>query len=157
MWNKIYLAVLALAFVVMCFFTFYANSWLGSIGNPKDALAGYHHYAGWSSTILVVSSLILLIIANVILWTTRRAWAIWITFVYFTIFVVLRTFWLEKSRYNFENSDSLFFTPIVGVILIIAGGAAVFFNQFLNLRLSERMYPSKTAETDLQSAEEENV
>lgn len=157
MWNKIYLALLAVAFVVMGFLTFYANSWLGSIGNPKDALAGYYHYTGLGTTILGISSLILLVIANVILWNTRRAWAMWVTFVYFTVFVILRTFWLEKSRYNFENSDSLFFTPVVGVIFVIAAGAIVFFNQLINLRLNDRMYPAKIAEPDPQSIEEENV
>ena len=141
MWNKIYLAVLALAVVVMCFFTFYANSWFGSIGNPKDVLAGYEYYAGLSSTFLWISTAVLVILANVILWLTRRGWAFWTTLGYFALFVILRTFWLEKARYNFQNSDSLFFTPIVGVILIIAAGAFVFFNQLLNLRLNEKMYP----------------
>jgi uncharacterized membrane protein SirB2 len=149
MLNKIYPGLLAAAAVVMCFLTFYANSWLGSIGSPQSALEGYYHYAGLGSTILVVSSIILLVLANVILWHTRRAWAMWATFAYFAIFVLLRTFWLEKTRYNFENSDSLFFTPVIGVILITVAGAVVFFNQFLNLRLQERMYPalSKSDET----------
>ena len=155
MWNKIYLSVLAVAFIVMCFFTIYANWWLGRITNPIHVLEGYYHYAGLGSTILGVSTFILLVIANIILWNTRRAWAMWITFVYFVIFVVLRTFWLEKSRYDFENSESLFFTPLVGVILVIAFGAVVFFNQFLNLRLNEKMYPSKVPEEDLQSVEKE--
>ncbi len=157
MWNKIYLALLAVAFIVMCFFTFYANSWFGSIGNPKATLEGYYHYAGWGATILGVSSLILLVIANVIFWNTRRAWAMWTTFAYFTIFVILRTFWLEKMRYNFEKSDSLFFTPVVGVILIVAVGAIVFFNQFINLRLNEKMYPSTVSEADSLTVEDEKV
>jgi len=141
MWNKIYLAILAPACVVMCFFTFYAKSWLGSIGNPAHALEGYYFYAGLGSTFLWLSSAVLLILANVILWNTRRGWALWTTLAYFAAFVVLRTFWLEKARYDFERSDSLFFTPVIGVLMIIIGGAVVFFNQFLNLRLNEKMYP----------------
>src|SRR5215204_631986 len=142
MWNKIYLAVLAAAFLVMCFFTFYANSWLGSIGNPKDAIEGYEHYAGIGSLSLSISSVILLILANVILWNTRRGWALWTTLVYFAIFVILRAFWLEKSRYSLQYPDSSFFTPaLVGAGVIIAAGAIVFFNQLLNLRLNEKMYP----------------
>src|SRR5215213_5772016 len=129
MWNKIFFAVLAVAVVVMCFFTFYANSWLGSIGSPKDALEGYQYYAGLSSMFLWISSAVLLILANVILWNTRRGWAMWTTLAYFAVFVILRCFWLEKARYNFQNSDSFFFTPIIGVILIIGAGAVIFFNQ----------------------------
>ena len=155
MWNKIYFAVLAVAVLAMCFFTFYAYSWLGSIGSPKDALAGFDYFAGSGSVFLWISSAVLLILANVILWNTRREWALWTTFVYFAVFVVLRTFWLEKARYNFQNSDSLFFTPIVGVILIIIAGAIVFFNQFLNLRLNEKMYPPAPADEDLQVVENE--
>ncbi len=142
MWNKIYLAVLAAAFLVMCFFTFYANSWLGSIGNPKDAIEGYEHYAGIGSLSLSISSVILLILANVILWNTRRGWALWTTLAYFAIFVILRAFWLEKSRFSLQYPDSSFFTPaLVGAGVIIAAGAVVFFNQLLNLRLNEKMYP----------------
>jgi uncharacterized membrane protein SirB2 len=157
MWNKVFYSVLAAAVIGMCFFTFYANSWLGSIGNPRTALEGYDYYAGFGSTFLWISSAVLLILANVILWTTRRGWAMWTTFAFFAVFVILRTFWLEKARYNFQNSDSLFFTPLVGVILIIVAGAFVFFNQFLNLRLSEKMYPPKVDIEETPDAEEENV
>ena len=155
MWNKIYFAGLAVAVLAMFFFTFYANSWFGSIGSPKDALAGYEYYAGLGSIFLWISSAVLLILANVILWNTRRGWALWTTFLYFAVFVVLRTFWLEKARYSFQNSDSLFFTPIIGVILIIIAGAIIFFNQFLNLRLNEKMYPPAPADEDLQIVENE--
>ena len=149
MWSKIYLAVLAAAFLVMCFFTFYANSWLGSIGNPIDAIAGYDYYARLSTIGLSISFVALLILANIILWNTRRSWALWTTLGFFALFVLIRTFWLEKSRYSFQYPDSLFFTPaIVGAVLIIAAGAVVFFNQLLNLRLHERMYPTPTETTD---------
>ncbi len=155
MWNKIYLAVLAVSVVVTSSFFIYSHSWFGSIGDPKLALKGFEDYSGWGSTFLWVSTAILLILANIILWNLRRARAMWASFAYFAIFVVLRFFWLEKAHYNFQNSDSFFFTPIVGVILIVAFGAIVFFNQFLNLRLNEKMYPPRETEADLQNAEEE--
>jgi|SRR5437868_7068102 hypothetical protein len=157
MWNKIYFAVLTAAVLAMSFFTIYAHSWLGSIGNPGDALAGYDFYAGLGSTFLWISTAVLLILANVILWNTRRGWALWASLAYFSIFVILRAFWLERARHNFQNSDSFFFTPLVGVILIIAAGAIVFFNQFVNLRLNEKMYPPKTVEEDSVIVEEEKV
>ena len=155
MWNKIYFAVLAAAALAMCFFTFYAVSWFGSIGSPKDALAGYEYYAGIGTAFLSISSVILLVLANVILWNSRRGWAMWATLAYFAIFVILRTFWLEKARYNFQNSDSFFFTPIIGVILIIAAGAIVFFNQLINLRLQVKMYPPQEMPEDIEVTENE--
>jgi len=141
MWNKIYFSGLSVAILLMFFFTFYANSWLGSIGSPAAALEGYEYYASMGSTALWISSFVLLILANIILWGSRRGWAIWTTLAYFASFVILRTFWLEKARYNFQNSDGLFFTPVYGVVLIVAAGVVVFFNQFFNLRLNEKMYP----------------
>ena len=157
MWSKIYLAVLAAAVLVMCFFTFFAKSWLGSIGDPRQALAGYEYYAGLGSTFLSISFLILLIGANILLWKTRRGWAMWTSFAYFAVFVILRAFWLEKSRYLFQYPDTPFFTPaLIGAGLIIAAGALVFFNQLLNLRLHERMYaPPVEAPQDAEVAESE--
>ncbi|HVE59350.1 MAG TPA: hypothetical protein VNB22_21170 [Pyrinomonadaceae bacterium] len=155
MWNKIYLAGLAVALVVMSFFVVYSHSWFGSIGNPKDALAGFDYYAGLGSTFLWCSTAILLILANIILWNSRRAWAMWASFVYFAIFIILRYFWLEKESYNFQNSNSFFLTPIFGVVLIVAFGAIVFVNQFLNLRLNEKMYPPRETEAELREVEEE--
>jgi len=146
MWSKIYLAVLAVAVIVIGFFIIYANSWLGSIGNPRDALAGYQFYANLSSTSLWISTAFLLILANIILWTSRRGWAMWVSFAFFAFFVILLTFWLAKAGYNFQQSDGFFFTPLVGVILIIIAGGVVFFNQLLNLRLQEKMYPTKPEE-----------
>src|SRR5215213_7137393 len=154
MWNKIFFAVLAVAVVVMCFFTFYANSWLGSIGSPKDALEGYQYYAGLSSMFLWISSAVLLIFANVILWNTRRGWAMWTTLAYFALFVILRTFWLEKALYNFQYPESTFFTPaLVGAGLIIVAGAIVFFNQLINLRLHEKMYPPQVTPETVEGTE----
>ena len=45
MWSKIYLAILAVAVVVMAFFTYYAWSWLQSIGQPVAAAAGYDYHS----------------------------------------------------------------------------------------------------------------
>jgi hypothetical protein len=79
----------------------------------------------------------------------------WISFAYFTLWVVLRSFWVEKARYTFESSDSFFFSPFVGVVLVIIFGVVVFFNQFINLRLNEKMYPSKEPVNDSFETEKE--
>jgi hypothetical protein len=148
MWDKIYLAVLAAALLVMSFFSFYSYSWLHSIGSPKDALAGYEYYAGLAGAFLWISTLVLLILANILFWKTRRAWALWTSFGYFAAFLLLRYFWLETASFNFQKennlTDSSFsFSPVLGVILVIVAGVVVFFNQFLNLRLQQKMYPPR--------------
>jgi len=148
MFSKIYLSGLAVAFVAMSFLTLYAYSWLGSIGNPADALAGYEFYAGLSSTLLWVSTAFLLIAANIILWNSRRGWAMWTSFAYFSFFVIAHYFWLERALHNFKNSDGFFSQPLLGVFLILIFGAIVFFNQYLNLRLNGKMYPPKEDELD---------
>ena len=149
MWSKIYLAVLGAAVLAMCFFTFYAKSWLASIGDPKLTIEGYDYYAGLSSTFLSITFLVLLILANIIFWNTRRGWALWLSFGYFALFVLLRSFWLEKSRYAFQYPDSVFFTPaLAGAGLVIAAGALVFFNQLLGLRLHEKMFPPPPESTE---------
>ncbi len=162
MWNKIYLAVLAVAIVVMCFLTLYSHSWLGSIGAPKTTSEFYEFWIGWNSVFLWLSSLVLLILANILLWKTRRAWALWTTFLYFALFSVTRYFWLEPSFFAFKKANGLWqgelsLSPFLGVILIVIAVVIVFFNQFLNLRLNERMYPPKENEAGLQTVEEEKL
>jgi hypothetical protein len=162
MWNKIYLAVLIIAVVIMSFFTFYSHSWLGSIGDPKDALSGYEFYAGLGSTFLWISTAVLLILANILLWNSLRSWAMWTSFAYFAIFIILRFFWLETSAFNFQKANkftesSFFFTPFVGVLFLIIVAAIVFFNQFMNLRLNERMHPPRENEEESQPVEEEKL
>ncbi len=159
MWNKIYLAVFAVALVVMSFLTFYSHSWLGSIGDPKITKEFYEFYAGLSSTFYWVSSLTLLILANVLLWKTRRGWALWTTLGFFTVFTIVQYFWLGQSFFAFKKSNGLWqgefsLTPFVGVVLIIIAAGIFFFNHFLNLRLRERMHPAKEAEEELQTVEE---
>lgn len=161
MWNKIYLAVFAVALVVMGFFTFYAISWLGSIGDPKHAFVGYEYYASLAWTFLWLSTIILLILANLLLWQTRRAWAMWASFGFFAVFILLRYFWLEPAFFSFQKlnkfTDSSFsLSPFFGVLLVIVAGIIVFFNQYLNLRLNEKMHPSKDIEGESEVVEEES-
>jgi hypothetical protein len=154
MWNKIYLAVLTVAALVMIFFTYYAHSWFGSIDNPKNVLEGYFYYAGLGSIFLWISTAVLLILGNIILWNTRHAWALWVTLGYFAVFVFSRSFWLEKARYNFQNSDGLYWPAVSGVILIIAAAVVVFFNQYLSLRLNEKMHPPIVPDEETAGIEE---
>lgn len=53
MWNKVYLALLAIGILVGGFFSYYAWSWLQSIGDPRAAWEAfnYHRRAGVCFTV----------------------------------------------------------------------------------------------------------
>ena len=70
----------------------------------------------------------------------------WVTFVYFAVFVVTRSFGLERSFFQFKQANGLTessFTlaPVVGAIICFAAAVIVYANQFAVVRLQERMYP----------------
>jgi hypothetical protein len=146
MLTKIYLALLASAVLVMSFFTFYSWSWLGSIGSPAAAVSGYEYHAAISWPVLWLSSAILLVLSNAILWATGRSWPLWATLIYFQFFVIVRAFWLDTSLLTFRNdtglsNDTFTLRPLMAAFLVIIAGAIVFFDQFLVLRLREKTYP----------------
>ncbi|GEM_PF-931954 len=159
MLSKIYLAILGLSLVAMGFFVFYSWSWLQSIGLPAAAAAGYEYHAGLAWPLLWVTTIVLLLLGNAILWATNRSWAMWVTFVYFAAMVVLRFFWLEQAYFAFRKTNNLFdgsfaLGPFVAVIMIAVVAAVVFFNQFIIVRLRQKMYPpvqdivAETAESE---------
>lgn len=146
MLNKIYLAVLAVSIGIMVFFTYYSWSWLQSIGVPVAALEGYAYHANLAWAVLWLSSVLLLILANAILWKNGKAVAIWVTFLYFAVFVLVWYFWLDQSYFQFKKANGLWdgsfsVGPIFGVILVVIAGVVVFADQFVVLRLAKRMYP----------------
>ena len=146
MWSKLYLAVLALSLAAMGFFTFYSWSWLQSKGNPADAVAAYQYHSGLSWTVLLLSAAALLILGNAVLWAGGRAWAMWLTFLYFASFVVTTYFWLGEAFFHFKKDRGLFdgsfsVGPIFAVILIAIAAIFVFLDQFLIVRLNKKMYP----------------
>ncbi len=146
MWSKLYLAILGLSIAAMAFFTYYSWSWLQSIGQPAAAVVGYEYNSGVACTALIISGVLLLLLANGVLWATKRAWAMWATFVYVGIFVIIRYFWLGEAFFRFKKdnrmSDGSFsLGPVMGVILVVALGVVVFANQFASVRLNRKMYP----------------
>lgn len=159
MWNKIYLTVLGLSSALMAFFTYYSWSWLESVGRPADAVSGYEYHSGLAFTVLSVSGVVLLALANGVLWASQRAWAIWATFAYVAVFLLIKYFWLGESyfRFNTENglaNSSYSFGPVFGVILIIVCALIVFANQFISVRLYQRMYATiDTANSEIETPE----
>lgn len=151
MWSKIYLAVLGLSIAAMAFFTYYSWSWLQSIGQPAAAVAGYEYNSGVACAVLIISGVLLLLIANGMLWATQRAWAMWATFTYVAVFVIVRYFWLGEAFFRFKKENGLHegsfsMGPVMGVILVVAAGIVVFVNQFVSVRMNRRMYPPVAAE-----------
>lgn len=162
MWNKIYPVALAIAVVVMIVLTYLAYSKLQSVGfAPSVIAANYLTFEGYYGQFLWFSALILLILANILMWTQRRSWALWATLSYFVIFLLLKGWWLDKVFFNYqqENSltdSSLFAGGLISTVLCVFAAVIVYFDQFLVLRLHERMYKSPLApENDL--AEENSL
>jgi hypothetical protein len=151
MLTKIFTVLLTVSILVMAFLTFYSWSWLGSIGAPASAVTGYEYHAGISWPILWLTATVLLVLANAILWVSGRAWALWVTLIYFQIFVLLRAFWLDPALLAFKNNvglaeETFTIRPIMAAFLTIIAAAIVFFDQFLVLRLREKTYPKAQIE-----------
>lgn len=147
MLNKIFLVLLAAAIVAMGVLTYLPYSWLDSITKPADVQTNYRFYSNISWAFLLISSLILLLFGNLVLWKTRRSWAMWATLLYFVVFVIAQTFWLDRAFFNFQQTadltrDTISFSPFSGVILVVLSAIIVFFNQYLVKRLHDKMIPA---------------
>ncbi|MBV9241680.1 MAG: hypothetical protein JO314_06715 [Acidobacteria bacterium] len=152
MWTRIYAGVLAAAMLVVGFFTYYAWGWVQSIGRPADAIAGYEYASGMAWTMLCVCSIVLTFIACGVMWTKGRAWALWVTFGYFGLFVALSGFWLDGGyRQLLERSDGidtkLWATPVIAVLLIVGAAVPVLALQYLITLLRQKFAASETPPT----------
>ncbi|MBX3244908.1 MAG: hypothetical protein KF685_10665 [Acidobacteria bacterium] len=151
MWNKLYLALLGISVIAVGFFVYYSWSWLQSIGDPRAAIAGYEYHSGISSTLLWITTAILLIAANFSFAKFRQPWALWTTFIYFAVFVLIKFFWLSLTASAFRTDkalghDNSLIGPIFAVFLCAGFGIIVFANHFLAVRIHERIYPSPPAD-----------
>ncbi|HEX8289443.1 MAG TPA: hypothetical protein VF556_15685 [Pyrinomonadaceae bacterium] len=148
MWSKIYLLTFAVLLLPMLFLSYSSWSWLQSVSAPQAVAANYQYFSSFSWSYLWISTIILLIIGNVLLWTTRRAWALWMTFLYFAFFIIVRYFWLEQSFFQYRQDrglagDGLSIQPLIGVVLCALAAVIVFFDQYLIKRLLDKMHPEK--------------
>lgn len=143
MFNKIYIGLLAVAVIIASILIYFSFSWLLSIGDPAIAADNFQQYSRITWTYIWVSFLILLILANYLLYTTGKVWFIWSSFAYFGIFIVIHTFWLSQSLRNFQENNNLpedvMFSPFVGIGILLAVGIAVFFDQYIVLRLRDKL------------------
>lgn len=70
----------------------------------------------------------------------------WATLGYFIIFIFLKYFWLDRALFQFKQTnglseDGFTFAPLLGAMLALIAIAIVYFNQFLVLRMTDKMHP----------------
>lgn len=145
MLRNIYLAVLALSAAVCAFFIYYGQTWLASIGDPRTAYEGFEYHHSLAGMALWIAAGVLLLLANIILLTTRSAWAMWTTFAFFAVFTLVRYFWTGPAGFGFHKSfdpaaATYNFSVFLGVFLIIGAALVVYFDQFVVVRLLRKMY-----------------
>src|SRR5688500_7852409 len=146
MWNRIFLVALVLVILPMAFLTYYSWDWLSSIGSPASVVENYALYSSLSWAFLWISTVVLLVFANAVLWQTRRSWALWTTLIYFVFFVALKSFWLERSFASYAEAHGVYEKSMFGGILLaigvcIAAVVVVFFNELVAVRLNKKIYP----------------
>ena len=163
MLNKIFLLILAISIIAMSALTFFSYTWLQSVDKPANVAANFDFYSGFALTFLWISSLVMLILANVLLWTNRSIWSLWTTFLYFTVFVLLNIFWLSELFFAYKKANGLTegafsLTGIFGAILCIVVGVGVFFDQFIVTKLRDKTIgkPQEIAVEDSQVIEAES-
>lgn len=147
MLNKIFLILFAVAILFMATLSFLTNSQLSSIGFPPPQIVDtFKSYENLHWLSLWISSLILLVLSNVIMWTYRKSWALWLTFSFFAVFIMVNTWWLTESlkayqiKEHLDTAGLLSKNGIFGAIFCIVGGVGIFFNQYIVLRLRDKMF-----------------
>ncbi|HQX56820.1 MAG TPA: hypothetical protein PLP07_12905 [Pyrinomonadaceae bacterium] len=150
MWSKLYLGLIAVSVATVGFFTYYSWSWLQSIGLPIAAIEGYSFNSDIAWYLLWVSFVLLILVGNAILWTTKSSWAVWSSFFYFAAFILMRYFWLEEEAFRFKKMAGLgngafSVGPLLGAIIVVVAAIAILGNHFLIIRLNQKLYPDPNA------------
>ena len=143
MLNKIFLLILGISVIAMSVLTFFSFTWLQSVDKPANVAANFEFYSGLALTFLWISSLVMLILSNALLWINRSMWELWTTFLYFAVFVLLNIFWLSELFFAFKKANGLnegafSLTGIFGAVLCVVVGVGVFFDQFIVTKLRDK-------------------
>lgn len=146
MLNKIFLLALAIGSIIMCALTYLVYSQLKHIGFASTQIAAdYKIYENYFLEFLWFSSAVFLILGNIILWSKRKSWGVWATLLYFGLFFLLQGWWLGNEFYAYKVANNL---PVGGfyggglfsTIIVVVAAVGIFFDQFLVLRLRDRLY-----------------
>jgi hypothetical protein len=153
MLNKIFLAVLLISLLVMAALSYISSTSLNSVGfSPQQIVETFNGYNSMTWSALWITSGLLLILANVVLWSSRKAWSLWATFIFFSIFLLIQTIFIgdKLNSYiatNLNAQSGINFTGILGAFTCVFVAIGVFFNQFLVIRMRDKMFNAgKTAE-----------
>ncbi len=161
MQTKIYFVLLLISALAMSFLTYYSWSWLQSIGKPQTAIENFDFWFNYFSIAFWATSILLLIVANIILWTRKSAWALWTTLGYFVALTLINYFWLGESYFQFKKANNLWqggfsVGSFVGIGLCIIAAVVVFFDQFIGFRLREKMFPTVATDVDTEKIIDDN-
>ena len=157
MWNKLYLAALLIFSLVAGFFAYYGWGWLQSIGDPRIGFENYAYHRSMGIYSMLISTVVLIVIGNVLLWTSRSGWGLWVADAYFIVFALVFLVLLNAAANTYCLDNNLCEDPARarGILLTVFGGLAlsalVYGNQLLVLRLHQRMY--RTKETTIEQKE----
>jgi hypothetical protein len=145
MWQKIFLIALAIAALITVVAIYLTHSWLGSLTNPVDVAENYEFLRGWTYMILFFSSIVLFIIANAVLYSQRKAWALWTTFLFFSGFLLLQSWWSDGNFFAFKKANNLWhgetsLVALAAAIGCVVAAAVTFFDQAIVLRMRDRIH-----------------
>jgi hypothetical protein len=104
---------------------------------------------------------VLLVFANIVFWKTRKIWAFWTTLLYFTVFVIVNAFWLNRSFLEYQRVKGLLvpsysLSPFFGAGLCVVAVVVVFANQFIAGKLHGKMYPSPEPPSEAETQKEKD-
>lgn len=158
MWNRVFLIALIVAILPMAFLTYYSWDWLNSIGSPAGVVENYAYYSSLASAFLWISTVVLLVLANTVLWQSRGSWALWTTLIYFVVFVAIKYLWLDRlfTKYltvNGIDEKGIASGILFAVVLSVAAVVLVFFNELIAVRLNKKIYPPIESQTATEESE----
>jgi hypothetical protein len=157
MLNKIFLGVLLVSILVMATLSYLSSSSLNSIGfSPQQIVETFNSYSSITWSALWITSGLLLVLANVNLWTSRKAWSLWVAFGFFAFFMLLQTIFIgdKLNSYvatNLNTQSGLNFSGILGAFTCVFVAIGVFFNQFLVIRMRDKMFGTKKLEEAIET------
>ncbi|MDH3494541.1 MAG: hypothetical protein OEM82_13375 [Acidobacteriota bacterium] len=154
--KTVYYSILAIAAGVILITSFYAYSWLGSIGDPSIASEGYVFHSGFAWTFLWISFGALTLLSLFMTWRSGTKWAVCVSYFYFLASVVIllfndssyKSFLEENSITGADTLLNLFFVAVILLVNAVAVVAAYMI--VINIRTKT---PAKELETKKSATE----
>lgn len=159
--NKIFLLLFAISVLLLSTVTYLTYSQLQSNGfAPLQIISNFQFYDSWNKTLLWITSVVLLLAANLILWKNRSSWALWMSFGFFSVFVLLNMWWLSSAFINYTKDNDLSngsfnVGGIFAAFFVVVVGIGVYFNQFIVFRLHDKMFQKQENDNHTENIETE--